>query len=116
MCEIIPEDDFDVIRALLSWDFTDEMELEEDDLGKSIIFTYFRDVRSFLTLSGYGCRFYGTFPQNHFTTILDDLRKTWNMFALDFRSAENEESSKIGLWRKHFENESLVDVARKLFI
>ena len=47
---------------------------------------------------------------------LDDLRKTWNMFALDFRSAENEESSKIGLWRKHFENESLVDVARKLFI
>ena len=34
LCEIIPEDDFDVIRALLSWDFTDEMELEEDDLGK----------------------------------------------------------------------------------
>ena len=37
MCEIIPEDDFDVIRALLSWDFTDEMELEEDDLGEILI-------------------------------------------------------------------------------
>ena len=37
MCEIIPQNDFDVIRALLSWDFTDEMELEEDDLGEILI-------------------------------------------------------------------------------
>jgi len=81
LCELIPEDDFDVVRALLLWDYTDEMELEEDE---------------------------------H-----DDLRNSWNKFALDFRSSESnptEETSKIGLWRKHFDEQNIVDVARKIFI
>ena len=36
LIELIPEGDYDVIRALLSWDFTDEMELENDEFGMCV--------------------------------------------------------------------------------
>ena len=34
LCEIVPEEDEEVIRELLFWNLEVEMEIEEDDLGK----------------------------------------------------------------------------------
>ena len=48
LCELIPEDDFDVVRALLLWDYTDEMELEEDEHGKGSIL--YVEIHKFVTL------------------------------------------------------------------
>lgn len=33
LCEIVPEEDEEVIRELLFWNFEDEMEIEEDELA-----------------------------------------------------------------------------------
>ena len=53
----------------------------------------------------------------------DPLRESWNKFALDMRHEDDDDSAdekvvepSIGLWRKHFAEDNLVDVARKIFI
>ena len=50
---MIPEGDFDVVRALLLWDYTDEMELEEDEHGKGFIkgSIIYVEIHKFVTLA-----------------------------------------------------------------
>jgi len=43
-----------------------------------------------------------------------ELRVTWNNFAISFR--ENEDQSMTELWRKHFQDQTLIEVGKKLFI
>ena len=46
--------------------------------------------------------------------VLGELRSTWNAFAVSYR--DNKDQSMTELWRKHFEEQTLTEVGKKLFI
>ena len=46
--------------------------------------------------------------------FLGELRSTWNAFAVSYR--DNKDQSMTELWRKHFEEQTLTEVGKKLFI
>jgi len=76
LCELVAEEDLELVTALVQWDFEDEMEDEDDEHG--------------------------------------ELRSTWNAFAVSYR--DNKDQSMTELWRKHFEEQTLTEVGKKLFI
>jgi hypothetical protein len=76
LCELVEEEDLELVTALVQWDFEDEMEDEDDENS--------------------------------------ELRSTWNAFAVSYR--DNKDQSMTELWRKHFEEKTLTQVGKKLFI
>ena len=51
---------------------------------------------------------------NYLFHLLGELRSTWNAFAVSYR--DNKDQSMTELWRKHFEEQTLTEVGKKLFI
>ena len=82
----------ELVTALVQWDFEDEMEDEDDEHGMP----------------------YKLLSSLIYTCILGELRSTWNAFAVSYR--DNKDQSMTELWRKHFEEQTLTEVGKKLFI